>query len=122
MCFKRRKLEGVKVLLVDAELQLLKILKQGLEELGAKVCTTSSPEKGVKHALHEKWHVCVIGHALPQIHAATLVEEIHAVQQMPFIITADGDISLMTNIPIDSFLMKPFELNKLVSVVQEACK
>ena len=121
MC-RKRELHGLRVLLVEPEQQLADILKRGLEELGAKVGVVHTHDDGMAHLAESLWDVCVIGHSLPAIHATCFLEEGHALQPIPYIITSPGDISLMTAIPIAGLLMKPFELSKLTAALKEASK
>lgn len=114
-------LKGVRILVVEPEERLADILKRGLLTVGASVDVAHTHEDGIQQVRQRSWDYCVVAHAVPHIQAGSFLDEAHALQTMKYIVTSQGDISLLTTVPpacLKGLLLKPFHLEQLINAIK----
>lgn len=116
-----KELEGVRVLIVEPDQTLADILQRGLATVGAVADVALTHEDGIKKILEDAWDYCVVAHALPHIQAVSFLDEAHTLRAMKYIVTSQGDISLLTQVPpthLTGLLLKPFQLEQLINAIK----
>lgn len=117
--------ENIKLLLVDDDEDILKVLKKGLSQIGYKVYDESNPQSAI--ARFEKnpnmYDVVITDYAMPKISGAELSRIIKKVREDVKVILVTGFTEknvdeLKENYLIDDFLLKPISCEDLDIKIQ----
>ena len=117
---------AVKVLAVDDELEILRLIKVKLEMSGFEVVTARDGEEGVRIALAEKPDVVLLDLAMPKMGGYAAAQRIKAeVTPKPIILMLTGQApeakaaSASTG-SADGYIAKPFSPRELVAQINVA--
>jgi DNA-binding NtrC family response regulator len=116
-----------KVLVVDDEKVILRIIAAELEEMGCIVDLSSDGEDASKKILNKKYDLAVLDVNLPKINGITLLKKIKETSPDTFVImmTAYGSINNAVEamrIGAYDYLTKPFENSELTNKIEEVFK
>lgn len=114
-----------KVLLVDDEVDFLKILAERLESRGLKVTTVTRGEDAVAKVENEGFDLIILDLSMPGIDGLETLKRIKAKQPDAEIIMLTGQASIRTGIDAmklgaEDFLQKPVNISKLMDKISEA--
>ncbi|MFC1853092.1 response regulator [candidate division CSSED10-310 bacterium] len=115
-----------KILLVDDEAAIIRMLKFALMKEGYSIVTASNGREGVEVALNEKPNLIISDIMMPEMDGMDMCEkirEIQGLQDIPFIfLTAKGDMSTRIKglqLGADDFIVKPIDFKLLIKKVQQ---
>ncbi len=116
-----------KILVVDDQKVILRIIAAELEEIGCLVDLSSDGEDATKKILTKKYDVAVLDVNLPKSNGITLLKKIKETSPETFVImmTAYGSINNAVEamrIGAYDYLTKPFENSELTSKIEEVFK
>ena len=114
-----------KVLLVDDEVDFLKILAERLEVRGLKVITATSGEDALTNTEKEEYDLIVLDLSMPGIDGLETLKRIKTRQPDAEIIILTGQGSVRTGIEAmklgaEDFLQKPVDISELMDKISEA--
>ena len=114
-----------KVLLVDDEVDFLKILAERLEVRGLRVITATSGEDAVTNTEKEEYDLIVLDLSMPGIDGLETLKRIKTRQPDAEIIILTGQGSVRTGIEAmklgaEDFLQKPVDISELMDKISEA--
>ncbi|WDL75185.1 response regulator transcription factor [Helicobacter winghamensis] len=109
-----------KILIVEDDLEMQKLLQDYLQQSGMEVITTDSPNTAIEWIKQQKgFHLAVLDIMLPEMDGLELCERIREISDMPIIMSsARGDISskmLGFKNGADDYLAKSYEPLELVA-------
>ena len=110
-----------RVLVIDDDIALLRMLRLLLRHCGFDVTTTSHPDDALLEAIHARPDVIVLDLAMPRIDGWTLYRELrdHAVQARVLILSAYDARTAQRKLGADASLAKPFEADELVERIHQ---
>lgn len=118
-----------KILVVDDEEDMQKLLKIRLEQENFVVITASDGEKGVKTAELEKPDLVLLDIMMPNMDGYTCLKEIRKIQKIkdtPVLMLSGKEEEKVRDLfafqKISGYMEKPFELDSLVSRIKEILK
>lgn len=116
-----------KVLVVDDEKVILKIIAAELEEMGCTVDLSSDGEDAFTKISNEKYDLVVLDVNLPKMNGITVLKKIKEITPDTFVImmTAYGSINNAVEamrIGAYDYLTKPFENSELTNKIEEVFK
>ena len=121
-----RDLTPLRVLLVDDDDALRSILAEGLQELGHTVSQASDGMEALSVLEFETPQVAVLDFAMPGMNGALLAQQITArLPNLPIIfVSGYADTAAIKNTASEdaTILNKPFELDHLISALQQICE
>ena len=118
---------STRVLVVDDEVNMLKLLQRVLTKEGFDVQTSDSPSQAIRLLREEEFDLVICDLVMPVIGGLDLMQEVRATQpDLPFVlITAHGTIgSAVEAMKAGAFdyVTKPFRKEDLLLVVRKAVK
>ncbi|TAK51941.1 MAG: response regulator [Bacteroidetes bacterium] len=122
---------GSTLFLIDDELILLEVLKDSLELAGYTILTASSPEEAIQelHSIIPDLIICDIRFENSDLDGLFIYEQVRKMPELtavPFIFLSGvrDDMILKTGLElgVDDFLMKPFNTDTLLAVVEGKLK
>lgn len=114
-----------KILVIDDDQNILKVIKMRLEAKGYQVATATQAEKAVKIAKDEVFHLALVDLKLTEKNGIEVMEDLHQINpEMPIIIlTAYGTIKSAVEAMKKgaySYLTKPFDYHELLLQIKNA--
>ncbi|RMH72221.1 MAG: response regulator [Gemmatimonadetes bacterium] len=116
-----------RILIIEDEAHTAEIYQEVLEPLGHEVVWAELGKVAQQEIQKTHFDCIILDAGLPDVDGFQLVEEIHAVRSdLPIIMVTGFQIAeqliQLTQPDIFQYLRKPFELEKLVSLVDDALK
>ncbi len=118
-----------KILIIDDEEDIQKLLKIRLEQESFIVITASDGEKGVKLAELEMPDLILLDIMMPKVDGYSCLKEIRRIQKtknMPVLMMSGKEEEKVRDLfafqKISGYLEKPFELDNLVAKIKEILK
>jgi len=118
-----------RVLVVDDEPDLIRILEFGLKSMGYAVETASDGQEGLKKARETKPDIILLDLMLPKLDGykvCRLLKFDERYKNIPIIIlsarTQEGDQSLAMEMGANRFITKPYEFTEIVSHMETLLK
>ena len=116
-----------KILIVEDDLEMQKLLQDYLQQSGMEVITTDSPNTAIEWIKRQKgFHLAVLDIMLPEMDGLELCERIREISDIPIIMSsARGDISskmLGFKNGADDYLAKSYEPLELVARINALLK
>lgn len=118
-----------KILVVDDEEDMQKLLKIRLEQEGFAVVIAGDGEKGVKTAELEMPNLILLDIMMPKVDGYSCLKEIRRIQKtrdIPVIMLSGKEEEKVRDLfafqKISGYLEKPFELDHLVAKIKEILK
>ena len=110
-----------RILVVDDDVALLRMLRLLLRHCGFDVTTTSNAADALSEATQARPEVIVLDLAMPRIDGWTLYRELrdHAVHARVLILSAYDARTAQRKLGADASLAKPFEADELVERIHE---
>jgi two-component system, OmpR family, KDP operon response regulator KdpE len=108
-----------KILIIDDEIQIRKILRVSLEASDYKITEASTGNEGVINAATSHPNLIILDLGLPDKDGLTVLKEIREWSNIPIIIlsvrNAEEDIIAALNNGADDYLTKPFNTGELIA-------
>ncbi|MBI4363953.1 MAG: response regulator [Candidatus Latescibacteria bacterium] len=118
-----------RVLVVDDEADLVRILQFGLESMGYQVDTASDGQEGLKKARDTKPDIILLDLMLPKLDGykvCRLLKFDERYKNIPIIIlsarTQEGDQTLAMEMGANRFITKPYEFTEILSQIETLLK
>jgi DNA-binding response OmpR family regulator len=118
-----------RVLVVDDEPDLVRILQFGLQSAGYVVESASDGQEGLKKAREIKPDIILLDLMLPKLDGykvCRLLKFDERYKQIPIIIlsarTQEGDQALALEMGANRFVTKPYEFSEILGLVEELLK
>ena len=118
--------EKPKILLVDDEPSIVKMVGKRLEIAGFEVSIAMDGQEGLTKAQAEKPHLIILDLMLPKLNGyevCTMLKQDTRYQQIPVIIftakTQDKDEKMATDCGANAFVRKPFRAEELLEIIQK---
>jgi two-component system, OmpR family, response regulator CpxR len=109
----------IKVLVVDDDRKLCKLIKNYLEPMGYEVTTTHDGESGLKEALNGEYNVMILDVMMPGLDGFEVLKELRKQSDLPVLmLTARGeelDRIVGLEIGADDYLPKTFSTRELLA-------
>ena len=107
-----------KILVIDDDIQLLRLLRDVFEIEGWRVVTCDSAEACIDAIKVSTFDICIIDLHLPDADGNALIEKLHSTLNIP-IIAISGfentiDLAATSQIGADYHMKKPFEPDEIV--------
>lgn len=114
------------ILIIDDELQMLKLLQIALVNEGYKVITAQSAKEGIAHAINHQPSLILLDIELPDLNGQTVLKKLREWFQRPIIILSvhnseDEIVNALDNGATD-FLTKPFRTRELLARIRSCLK
>lgn len=110
-----------RVLIIDDEKPITKMLSLALTRAGFKVDVASNGEEGINKVNKKYFDVVITDIRMPGINGARVVHEIKSnINNIP-VIGMSGTPWELLNEEFDAVLPKPFSLKTLISTVRDVC-
>lgn len=118
---------GKKILIVDDELDFVKLIRIRLESSGYKVIEASNGEAGLKSAMSENPDLILLDIMMPKKDGYSLLREIKSIDKIKHIpvivITAKAEMQEPLKIEgASEYLVKPFEGSELLRKIKNIIK
>lgn len=118
-----------KILVIDDEQDMQKLLRIRLEQEGFIVVTAGDGEKGVKTAELESPNLILLDIMMPKMDGYSCLKEIRRIQKtrdIPVLMLSGKEEEKVRDLfafqKISGYLEKPFELDNLVAKIKEILK
>lgn len=120
-----KQIAGKKILVIDDEEYLVKLLKSRLLIHRFEVITAAGSKEGLERVAQEKPDLIVVDVLMPEMNGAEFVKKIretYSSDQIPVIvISAQPDTkSLFSNSDISAFVNKPFQAEDFIHEIKKA--
>jgi DNA-binding response OmpR family regulator len=110
---------GNRLLVIDDDRKLCRLIRDYLEPLGYEVCTVHTGPEGVEHATSEPWQAVILDVMLPGLNGFEVLKQIRAKSAVPVLmLTALGDEAdriVGLEIGADDYLPKTFSTRELLA-------
>jgi two-component system OmpR family response regulator len=112
----------MRVLIIEDEPELTRVLRQSLSESGFSVDTAGDGEEGLAKALHTDYDAILLDLMLPRMHGGKVLQELRKAKVTPVLVLtardAPTDKIANLNLGADDYLTKPFDLDELIARVR----
>ena len=112
----------MRVLIIEDEPELTRVLRQSLSESGFSVDTAGDGEEGLAKALHTDYDAILLDLMLPRMHGGEVLQELRKTKVTPVLVLtardAPTDKIANLNLGADDYLTKPFDLDELIARVR----
>ena len=115
-----------RILVVDDELDLVSVLRMGLEIQGFEVIEAMDGEEGLRRARQDRPDLMVLDLMLPKMDGYKVCRALKfddRFQNLPIIIlsarSGDQDRKLALDMGADLFMTKPYEMSELVAKIRQ---
>lgn len=113
-------MSDARVLIIEDEASMLRVLKDNFESAGYKVRTCADGEAGLKAALDLKPDLIVLDIMLPKLNGYEICRSVREQElDMPIIMltakSEESDIILGLNLGADDYVTKPFSIRELLA-------
>jgi two-component system KDP operon response regulator KdpE len=118
--------DRARILVVDDEPQLIRVLRTGLKSRGYDVCGASDGETGLE--MFSEWHpdLVITDLAMPNVDGLEFCRRLRALSQVPIIVlSAKGEEKTKVealDIGADDFVTKPFGIDELLARVRASLR
>lgn len=115
-----------KILLIDDEASIRKIIKMNLEPQGFQVIEADTAASGIDAIKTERPHLIILDLALPDLSGASVLENIRSWSKVPIIVLSVND-EVATKVSLleagaDDYMTKPFSIPELVARVKASLR
>lgn len=114
-----------RILVVDDEMDLVSVLRMGLEIQGFEVIEAMDGEEGLRRARHDRPELIVLDLMLPKLDGYKVCRALkfdERFKHLPIIIlsarSGDQDRKLALDMGADLFMTKPYEISELVAKIR----
>ena len=111
-----------KILIIDDDIKLNRLLASFLQDFGFEVLTATHPDDGLKMLEQKEPGLIILDIMLPETNGFEVCKQIRRTSQIPIImLTARGEVTdrvLGLELGADDYLPKPFEPRELVARIQ----
>ena len=112
----------MRVLIIEDEPDLVRVVRQALTESGFSVDTAADGEEGLWKARSTDYDAIILDLMLPRMHGGDVLRELRTTKITPvLVLTArDSPTDKITNLNLgaDDYLTKPFDLDELIARVR----
>jgi two-component system KDP operon response regulator KdpE len=117
---------GAKVLVIDDEVEIRKLLKVGLTAHGYDYLEAASGRDGVCQAAMERPDLIILDMGLPDMEGLAVIGQIREWSKTPIIILSvrgqDNDKVKALDLGADDYLTKPFSMSELMARIRVAMR
>lgn len=117
---------GAKILVIDDEAEIRKLLKVGLTAHGYDFMEAASGKDGIYQAAVSRPDIIILDMGLPDLEGPDIVKQIREWSQVPIIILSvrgqDQDKVNALDIGADDYLTKPFSMTELMARIRVALR
>lgn len=117
---------GAKILVIDDEPEIRKLLKVGLTAHGYTVLEAANGKDGIYQAAVARPDIVVLDMGLPDLEGLEVVRQIREWSQVPIIILSvrsqDNDKVNALDLGADDYLTKPFSMSELMARIRVAMR
>lgn len=117
---------GAKILIIDDEAEIRKLLKVGLTAHGYDFLEAASGKEGIYQAAVSRPDIIILDMGLPDLEGPDIVKQIREWSQVPIIILSvrgqDQDKVNALDIGADDYLTKPFSMTELMARIRVALR
>src|SRR3972149_2217196 len=119
--------EAARILIIDDDENIRKVLKTILEDEGYIVDTADTAKKGIEHSEKAFYNLALIDVRLPDMEGIELLSKLRSTKPKMRKIIVTGYPTLQNAISAvnkgaDAYVMKPFEVEKILQTIQEQLK
>src|SRR5215207_9969688 len=112
----------MRVLIVEDEAELTRVLRQALSESGFSVDTAADGEEGLWKAQNTDYDAIILDLMLPRLHGGDVLRVLRESKTTPVLVItardAPTDKIANLNLGADDYLTKPFDLDELIARVR----
>ena len=113
-----------RILIIDDDENIRKVLQTILEDEGYIVDTSETAKKGKERSEHAFYNLALIDVRLPDMEGTELLSKLHSTKPRMRKIIVTGYPTLQNAISAvnkgaDAYVMKPFEVEKILQTIQE---
>jgi two-component system OmpR family response regulator len=109
----------MRVLIVEDEPDLTRVLRQALRESGFSVDVAADGEEGLCKAQQTDYDAIVLDLMLPRLHGGEVLRQLRTAKTSPVLVLtardAPADKIANLNLGADDYLTKPFDLDELIA-------
>jgi len=117
---------GAKILVIDDEVEIRKLLKVGLSAHGYIFIEAANGKDGIYQAAVNRPDIIILDMGLPDLDGPAVVKQIREWSQVPIIILSvrgqDNDKVNALDIGADDYLTKPFSMTELLARIRVALR
>ncbi len=117
---------GAKILVIDDEAEIRKLLKVGLTAHGYDILEASNGRDGIYQTAISRPDIVILDMGLPDLEGLAVVSQIREWSQIPIIILSvrgqDGDKVNALDLGADDYLTKPFSMSELMARIRVAMR
>lgn len=117
---------GAKILVIDDEIEIRRLLKVGLTAYGYDFEEAASGQEGIYQAAIVRPDIVILDMGLPDLDGLSVVKQIREWSQVPIIILSvrgqDDDKVNALDLGADDYLTKPFSMSELLARVRVALR
>lgn len=114
----RKKMNGIRVLVIDDETAISKMIARFLSIKGYQVDTADSGEKGLEKLLTEEYHLIITDMVMGKMSGDEVLENVRNLKEDIPVIAMSGTPWLMEEHRFDAVLPKPSSLKTLAETIQ----
>jgi len=118
--------EGMRVLVVDDEPQIVKALSVNLHALGYRVDAAATGEEALQKAANHRPDAVILDLGLPGIDGVEVIQGLRGWSQMPIIVLSvresERDKVLALEAGADDYVTKPFGMGELIARLRAALR
>lgn len=118
-------LDGRRILVIDDDPGILKMMRRCLKKQGCSVSITTSPPSGLQHLDTEKYDAVVMDWMLPHIPGQELLQRVHGAHpHIPVAVVSgalywDNAEHVISQLGASAVMHKPLDFNRLVNWLEE---
>lgn len=117
---------GAKILVIDDEVEIRRLLKVGLTAHGFDFLEASNGQDGIYQAAMSRPDIIILDMGLPDLEGLSVVSQIREWSQIPIIILSvrgqDNDKVNALDLGADDYLTKPFSMSELLARIRVAIR
>lgn len=117
---------GAKILVIDDELEIRRLLKVGLTAHGYEFLEATNGQDGIYQAAVARPDMVLLDMGLPDLDGLSVVKQIREWSQIPIIILSvrgqDNDKVNALDLGADDYLTKPFSMSELMARIRVAMR
>ncbi len=119
-------LAGKRVLVIDDDPYLLRLLELALSQAGAHVCTAAEAEEGLRHLAVLRPHLVIMDFMMPKVVGWEVCRRIRQLSDAPIILltAVAGEANVIPGLDCGAvgYLTKPFGLKDLLAGARTALR